>query len=136
MKIFLNITLTVTLLAFSFTNCVAQTTNKKQTTKHSVKPKTTTTPKQSSLNAIGKEVTVTLKNLSEGTISIFAGPKEELKNIIKKRTVGGLSTNKLYLRVNEVVCILNGEKTVSCASIKANTTLLEINSSGNGITGK
>ncbi len=132
MKPLLKIVLSIVLLSFAFTNSYAQTTVKKKT-KTTTKPKTTTTAKRPS-PVVGKEVTVTLKNLSEGTIVIFAGPKDELKNLAKKRTAGGLSKNVLYVHVNEVVCILNGEKTVSCVSIQANTTQLEINSSGNGIT--
>jgi len=134
MKPLLKIVLSLVLLSFAFTNSYAQTTVKKKTTT-TTKPKTTTTAKKPS-PVVGKEVTVTLKNLSEGTIAIFAGPKDELKNLAKKRTVGGLSKNVLYVHVNEVVCILNGEKTVSCVSIQVNTNLLEINSSGNGITAK
>lgn len=108
----------------------AQTTTKKPSAS---KSKTTTKAKPT---VPGKDVTVTLKNLSEASIQVFAGPKEELKNNLKKKTVGGLSKNTLYLHANEIVCILNGTKTVSCASITGNTTLLEINSSGNVITVK
>ncbi len=134
MKTFLRIVVSVALVSFVFVNSYAQTTVKKKTTT-TTKPKATTV-KKASPTVPGKEVTVILKNLSEGTIAVFAGPKEELKNTLKKKTVGGLSKNTLYVRVNEVVCILNGEKTVSCAVIKESTTLLEINSSGNGITAK
>lgn len=108
----------------------AQTTTKKPS---SSKSKTTTKTRPT---VPGKDITITLKNLSEGSVQVFAGPKEELKNNLKKKTVGGLSKNTLYLHVNEIVCILNGGKTVSCATITGSATLLEINNSGNVITVK
>lgn len=135
MKTLSKIFFSLALLSFAFHNGYAQTGTRKKTTT-TTKTKTTVVAKKASPVVPGKEVTVTLKNLSEGTIAIFAGPKDELKNLTKKKTVGGLSKNTLYVRVNEVVCILNGEKTVSCASIQANTTALEINSSGNAIVAK
>ena len=135
MKTLSKIFFSIALLSFVFHNSYAQTNTKKKTVSHT-KSKTTAVAKKASPVVPGKEVTVTLKNLSEGTIAIFAGPKDELKNLTMKKTVGGLSKNTLYVRVNEVVCILNGEKTVSCAAIHANTTLLEINSSGNGVVAK
>ncbi len=112
----------------------AQTTTKKSTSTSS-KTKTTTTAKKPA-TVYGKEIQVTLKNLAEGTVPIFAGPKEDLKEVTKRKTVGGLSKNNLFLRVNEVVCIVKGEKTVSCAAVKATTTLLEINSSATEIIAK
>jgi len=136
MKTLLRIVVSIALVSSVFANSSAQTIVKKKTTT-TIKPKSTTsTTKKASPTVPGKEVTVTLKNLSEGTIAIFAGPKEELKNTLNKKTVGGLSKNTLYVRVNEVVCILDGEKTVSCAVVKESTTLLAINSSGKGITAK
>ncbi|MBP6732885.1 MAG: hypothetical protein KA149_12540 [Chitinophagales bacterium] len=112
----------------------AQTTTKKSTSTSS-KSKTTTTAKKPA-TVYGKEVQVTLKNMAEGTVAIFAGPKEDLREVTKRKTVGGLSKNNLFLRVNEVVCIVKGEKTVSCASVKATTTLLEINSSATELIAK
>lgn len=126
---------TIAALLFSLmvTTAFSQTTTKKTTTtSHKTKTSTATKP----ATTYGKEVQVTLRNLSEGTVPIFAGPKEELKEVTKRKTVGGLSKNTLYLRVNEVVCIVKGEKTVSCAAIKATTTLLEINSSATEIVAK
>ena len=135
MKHLTKIILSLALLSFAFHNAEAQTGLKKKPTATS-KSKTTAAPKKAAPVAIGKDVTVTLKNLSEGTIAIFAGPKDELKNTLKKKTVGGLSKNTLYLHVNEVVCILNADKIVSCVAIQGTTTFLEINSSGNIITAK
>jgi len=112
----------------------AQTTTKKSTSTSS-KSKTTTTAKKPA-TVYGKEVQVTLKNMAEGTVAIFAGPKEDLREVTKRKTVGGLSKNNLFLRVNEVVCIVKGEKTVSCVSVKATTTLLEINSSATELIAK
>jgi hypothetical protein len=109
----------------------AQTSTKKTTTTKT-KSKTTTT-KHAAPAAYGKVVQFTLKNLAEGTIPIFAGPKEDLQDIQKRKTVGGLSTNKMSLRANEVVCIVNGKKTVSCGIVKPTTTQMEINISGTAI---
>ena len=115
-------------LAAGFT----QTTTKKPS---SSKSKSKTAVKAAP-TVIGKDITLTLKNLAEGSIQIFAGPKEELKNNQKRKTLGGLSKNILYLHVNEIVCIMNGDKTVSCATITGASTLLEINSSGTAVTAK
>ena len=117
-----------------FSNTHAQTTHKKTSTTQKSKPKSTAS--KPAPVAYGKEVQFTLKNLAEGTVPIFAGPKEDLKDITKRKTVGGLGTNKMFLRVNEIVCILKGDKTVSCATVKANTTQMEINISANEITVK
>lgn len=115
-------------------NAVAQTTAKKTSTTQ--KSKSKTAAKKHAPVAYGKEIIVTLKNLAEGTVPIFAGPKEDMKDILKKKTVGGLGTNTLHLRVNEVVCIMKGDKTVSCAVAKANTTQMEINISATEIVAK
>ncbi len=135
MKHLTKILLSIALFSFAFHTAHAQTTVKKKPTSTS-KTKTTAAPKKAAPVAIGKEVSLTLKNLSEGSIAIFAGPKDELKNTLKKKTVGGLSKNTLYLHVNEVVCILNADKIVSCVTIQGTSTFLEINSSGNLITAK
>jgi translation initiation factor IF-2 len=127
-------TILILLLAvFIWGTTTAQTTTKKKTT---TTTKSKTTAKKTAPAAYGKEIQVTLKNMAEGSVAIFAGPKEDLRETTKRKTVGGLSKNTLYVRVNEVVCIVKGDKTVSCAAIKATTTQLEINSSANQITVK
>lgn len=123
-------TILILLLAvFIWGTTTAQTTTKRKTT---TTTKSKTTAKKTA-PAYGKEIQVTLKNMAEGSVAIFAGPKEDLHETTKRKTVGGLSKNTLYVRVNEVVCIVKGDKTVSCAAIKATTTQLEINSSANEI---
>lgn len=120
---------------FAVTATNAQTTTKK-TTSTTQKSTSKTAAKKPVATIYGKEVQVSLKNLSEGSIAIFAGPKEDLQNTMKRKSVGGLSTNTLHVRINEVVCIVNGAKTVSCASVKTGVTQLEINISGTAITAK
>ncbi|HWB64409.1 MAG TPA: hypothetical protein VG603_12915 [Chitinophagales bacterium] len=85
-----------------------------------------------------KPITVSLKNLCEKAVPIFAGPKEGLKDPHSKiKILGGLSTNKLYIKTSDVVCILNAQdKPVSCTNVSENTTVVELNSSGTIITAK
>jgi hypothetical protein len=113
--------------------CADAQTSTKKSTSSKPKSKSTSAPAKHTAPVYGKEVQFTLKNLAEGTVPIFAGPKEDMKDILKRKTVGGLSTNKMFLRVNEVVCILKGEKTVACGVVKSNTTQMEINSSATAI---
>lgn len=137
MKSIFKALLIVVLVAVVALGADAQTTTKKTTTTTTTqKSKAKTPAKKPVPTTYGKEVQVTLKNLSEGSIAIFAGPKEDLQNTMKRKAVGGLSTNTLHVRINEVVCIVNGAKTVSCASVKAENTKLEINISGTAITVK
>jgi hypothetical protein len=110
---------------FLFTNIQAQTTT--------TKSKTST--KKAAPTVEGKAVTIPIKNLAEADISIFAGKKEDLKTG-QLKNFGGLSKNTLYVKVNDVVCIIKDKKPVSCADIKTGTTALEVNSSGNVITKK
>lgn len=92
------------------------------------KPSVSTTP--------GKEVTITLKNTSEKPVAIFAGPKEGIRDP-KVMAVGGMSLNKLYLRENEVVCLVTVDKRpTACASIKPGMTSVEINTAATTVTGK
>ncbi len=84
----------------------------------------------------GKEVTIVLKNSAEKSVAVFAGPKEEIRNP-KITPVGGLSSNKLYIRENDVVCIMTAENTPkACAIAKPGITSIEINSSATTISGK
>ncbi len=92
-------------------------------------------PKKAAPTVEGKAIKVTLKSLAEADISIFAGKKEDLKTG-QLKNFGGLSTNTLYIKENDVVCIMKDKKPVSCADVKPGTTALEVNSSGNVITKK
>lgn len=85
---------------------------------------------------VGKEVVISLKNTAEKPVVIFAGPKENIREP-KINTYGGLSLNKLYLHENEVVCLMTNErKPMACTMVKPGITNVEINVSGNGITGR
>ena len=86
---------------------------------------------------VGKDVVITLKNGSEIPIAIFAGPREGIREP-KITTYGGLSSNnKLYIHENDVVCLMTVDKRpLACASVKAGVTVVEVNSSANGISAK
>jgi hypothetical protein len=80
----------------------------------------------------GKEITLTLKNDCTNHITVFAGSKKEVYDG-KSQPIGGLSTNRLYLREGDVVCIMTNPKTIqACAIAKPGITAVEINRSGNG----
>lgn len=115
----------------------AQTTKAKTTTtkKQTTSSKSKVPAKKTGAPVVTKEVTVILHNESEGTVSVFAGHKEDLKTP-KLTIVGGKSDNRLYLKTNDVVCIISKGKTVACASIKATTTKLSISLSGQEILEK
>ncbi len=82
------------------------------------------------------EVTVTLKNLAEANVAVYAGDKEGIR-APKVRVLGGRSTNVIYLKTGDVVCIVNdSKKAVSCAEIKAGTTTVEVNASGTVVTSR
>ncbi|MDB5282024.1 MAG: hypothetical protein JWO06_1099 [Bacteroidota bacterium] len=84
----------------------------------------------------GTEVAIVIKNSAEKPVIIFAGPKEEIRNP-KVHTFGGLSKNTLYLQSNDIVCLMTNEpKIMACTNIKAGSTSIEINSSGNMISCK
>ena len=94
------------------------------------------TAKKAVVPAPGKEITVSVKNLAEKNIALFAGNREGLKDPAIKE-LGGHSTNTLYLRVNDVACIMDDKKKPkSCAEVKATTAVLEVNSSGTVILAK
>jgi hypothetical protein len=103
------------------------------------KPATTkpkTTAKKSAPAPVKKDITIDLKSLCEANVAIYAGPKEGLKQH-KVNTVGGLSKTKLYVKTYDVVCIISAAgKVQSCADIKPQTTVAEINVSGTVITAK
>ncbi len=79
-----------------------------------------------------KDITLTLKNDCTNHLSVFAGSKKEVFDG-KSVPVGGLSTNTLYLKEGDVVCIMADAKTIeACAIAKEGATKMEINKSGNG----
>jgi len=79
-----------------------------------------------------KDITLTLKNDCTNHISVFAGPKKEVFDG-KSLPVGGMSTNTLYVKEGDIVCIMTGPKTIqACAVAKEGTSKIEINKSGNG----
>lgn len=135
----------VFMLASSTICLMAQTTTKTTTTSKSSSTKKTKSSKTSSGKSTAaktaapvsrKEISITLKSLAEKNTSIFAGAKEDLKQA-KVQTAGGLSQNTLYIKENDVVCIMDAaKKPVSCANVKPGTKLVEINSSGTAITAK
>ena len=110
-----------------------------QTNKSKSPPKTTgkTAPaKRAPAPAPKVEITVTLKNLAETNVAVFAGEKEGIRDP-KLRVLGGRSTNVIYLKTGDVVCIMTEDKkALSCADIKAATTIVEVNSSGTVITSR
>ena len=125
------IILTLALICTATISSSAQTVTKKPTQKKTStsKPKTVaaTVPEP------GKEVTITLTNEGRGAVPVFAGNRIDVRNP-KLQSVGGLSKNTLYLRVNDVVCIMTPEKKmVACAEIKPSTVKLSINSSATEI---
>ena len=113
--------------ALIFSGAIAQST--------ASKPPKTSSGKKAVPAKEGKEINVSLKNNAEADVSIFAGKKEDLKKPAVK-TFGGLSKNTLYIRENDVVCIMKDKKPVSCVDAKPGTTSVEVNSSGNVITKK
>lgn len=124
------------LLAFSLCiNASAQTqTNGTSTSASHSKPKKKTTAKTA---APARDITVTIKSLCERPVPIYAGPRVGLKKP-KIQTLGGMSTNTLHVKSNDVVCIMSsdGKKTMACVNLKTTTTALEVNSSGSDIKGK
>lgn len=86
--------------------------------------------------AANQEKTVVIKNTSEKSIAVFAGPKEGIREP-RLNTYGGLSSNKVYVKPSDVVCLMNDEKKpIACAIIKPETTVVEVNTSATGVTGK
>ena len=126
-------------ICFFFNSACAQTTATPKTTsktssKTSTKSKTTT--KKPSPPPPGKDITITLSNADEHSVSYFAGARTDLKTP-KVKIAGGLSTNTLYVKENYVVCIMdNNKKPTACTDVPPGTKTVQINSSGNGISHK
>ncbi|MFN8285855.1 MAG: hypothetical protein U0V74_03825 [Chitinophagales bacterium] len=85
---------------------------------------------------VGREVTIVVKNTCEKGVAVFAGPRENIKEP-KLNAYGGLSTNKVYIHENDVVCLMTSDKKpVACTVIKPGMTTVEVNTSGTGVMGK
>lgn len=83
-----------------------------------------------------QEKVVTVKNSSEKSIAVFAGPREGIRDP-KLKTFGGLSSNTVYVVPNDVVCLMSPDKKpIACAIVKNETTVVEINTSATAVTGK
>ncbi|MES2620795.1 MAG: hypothetical protein V4615_08080 [Bacteroidota bacterium] len=100
-------------------------------------PRIVTKAEAPAIAAAGKEMVIDFKNRAERPVAIFAGPKENIRNP-KIETYGGLSNfQKFYLKENDVVCLMAPDKTPkACTVIKSGMTLVEVNSSANGISAK
>ena len=99
----------------------AQTTNtKKPVAKKSVKPATTN-------NAPQKELTIKLVNDCTKSQMVYTGPKKDVFHG-KYQDIGGSSTNTIYVKSGDVVCIMKDKKSVkACNDAKTTTSKMEIN---------
>ena len=85
----------------------------------------------------GKAIAVAIQNLSSKEVIVFAGPIDEVsKPEARQKTYAGLSTNTLYVSINEQVCIVNGGKTASCITVSPEISKLVINAVGTAISKK
>lgn len=83
-----------------------------------------------------QDKTITVKNSSEKSIAVFAGPREGIRDP-KLKTFGGLSSNTVYVVPNDVVCLMSADKKpIACAIVKSETTIVEINTSATAVTGR
>lgn len=124
--------LAVTMLLFAGA-ATAQTAYASSENGVPVLPKNNENPVAPSSN---QEKVVLVKNTCEKSIAIFAGPKEGIRDP-KMNSYGGLSTNKVYVMPNDVVCLMNDEKKpVACTIVKPETSTVEVNSSGTSVTAK
>ena len=83
-----------------------------------------------------KPMIITLQNLAEKSVAVFAGPKEGIKDP-KVNVIGGLSKNIIYLKENDAVCLMTVDKRpIACTLIKPGVTQVEVNVSANAISSK
>ena len=79
-----------------------------------------------------KPFTVNLKNECPRKITIYAGDRKHAFDG-KIQVIGGISNNTLYLKENDVVCIMKDEKTMQgCTVITKGVTIVRINEAGTG----
>lgn len=123
----------VTLL---FLDIQAQT-QQKETTTHKTSTKVKTTAKKPAPAAPVKEITISLKNMAERPVAIFVGEKAELRDP-KIKEVGGLTTNTIYVKTNQVVCVMSkdGKKVMACSNVRAGNTYMEVNNAATAISVK
>ena len=91
-----------------------------------------------SMTSSGTSVAIGLKNLSDKSVTIYAGPKEDLeKPEARQKVYEARGTNTIYVSINEVVCIMHeGGKPISCADVVPGAAEMEIDGAGNSITVK
>lgn len=137
MKIFIKLLFVFVALSIATESSFAQTTKAKtkSSSKKTTSTKTKTTVAKPAAVAPPRDITITLQNDHEGSVMVFAGHKEDLKNP-KPNAMGGLSKNKLYLKTNDVVCIVVNGKPTACAEVKPTTVTLKINPSATQISEK
>lgn len=131
MKIFIKLLFVFVALSIATENSFGQTTKAKTKTSS----KKTTSTKAKTVTAPARDITITLQNDHEGSVMVFAGHKEDLKNP-RLTAMGGLTKNKLYLKTNDVVCIVVNGKPTACAEVKPTTVTLKINASATQISQK
>ncbi|MES2621813.1 MAG: hypothetical protein V4615_13265 [Bacteroidota bacterium] len=130
MKNYLNKVLWLLLVMFLITGANAQTTTKKTSTKTKSTKSKTAAPVSKSTPV---PVTITLTSKCERNLMIFSGPKENLRDP-KMRQIGGLSVNMLYLKTNQVVCIMDAKKKpASCVTVTKQMSKLETNNAGTAL---
>ena len=79
-----------------------------------------------------KDITLSIKNSCGAIINLYAGPKKDVFNGSSQQ-LGGHSTNSLYLKEGDMVCIMKEPKVIqACTQARAGMTKVEINPSGNG----
>ncbi len=85
----------------------------------------------------GKAIAVAIQNLSSKEVIVFAGPKDEVsKPEARQKSYAGLSTNTLYVSINEQVCIVSNGKAESCITVSPEISKLVINNAGTAINKK
>ncbi len=95
-------------------------------------------PVKMCVGSSGTTVAMGLKNLCQKPVIIYAGPKDELTNPgPREKVYEGLSTNTIYVSINEVVCIMHESgKPVACVDVMAGEAEMEIDGSGTAISTK
>jgi hypothetical protein len=84
----------------------------------------------------GEEVVIDVKNTSGKSVGIYAGPKEGIRDP-HVQSFGGLSTNKVYVKLNDVICLMNPDKTPkACMIVKPGVTMAEVTEAANSIVAK
>ena len=77
------------------------------------------------------ELTIQLVNDCKHNQMVYAGPKKDIFHG-KYQELGGVSTNTIYVKSGDVVCIMKDKTVKACADTKRTTSKIEINESGTG----